>query len=54
MIEYLDGWQSDISRVRHFDDLPEAARNYVIYIERAIGCPVTYVSVGPERDSIIR
>ena len=54
VIEYLDGWQSDISRVRHFDDLPEAARNYVIYIERAIGCPVTYVSVGPERDSIIR
>ena len=53
VIEYLEGWQSDISRVRRFDDLPEAARNYVLCIERAIGCPVTYVSVGPERDSII-
>ena len=28
-------------------------RFYVKYIEKAIGCPITYISVGPERDSII-
>lgn len=30
-----------------------ACRKYVEYVEQAIGCHITYVSVGPERDSII-
>ena len=53
VIEYVDGWKCDISGVRKWEDLPEAARNYVEYVEREIGCHITYVSVGPERDSII-
>ena len=51
--EYLDGWGCDISGVRRFEDLPAAAQNYVLYIEKQIGCFIKYVSVGPERDSII-
>ena len=51
--EYMDGWQEDISRVRRWEDLPQAARAYVERIEAAIGCPIGYISVGPERDSII-
>ncbi len=51
--EYVDGWQCDISGVRKWEDLPEAARNYVLMIEKAIGCPITYVSVGAERESMI-
>lgn len=51
--EYLDGWKCDISAVRRWEELPQAARNYVSFIEKAIGCPITYISVGPERDSII-
>ena len=53
VIEYMDGWKEDISKVRRWEDLPQAARDYVTAIEKAIGCPITYVSVGPERDSII-
>ena len=53
VIEYFDGWGCDISSCRRWEDLPEAARNYVLYIERSIGCFIKYVSVGPERDSII-
>lgn len=53
VIEYFDGWQSDVSGVRKFEDLPEAAQKYVEFIEQSIGCPITYVSVGPERESII-
>ena len=53
VVEYLDGWKCDISDIRSWDDLPEQAQNYVTFIEKAIGCPITYVSVGPERDSII-
>ena len=53
VIEYLDGWQTDISDVRKFEDLPKAAQEYVLFIEKSIGAPITYVSVGPERESII-
>ena len=49
----MPGWKCDISGVRKWEDLPEAARNYVEYVEQQIGCRITYVSVGPERDSII-
>ena len=53
VIEYLPGWQQDISAVRRWEDLPREAQDYVLYLERSIGCPIRYVSVGPERDSII-
>ena len=53
VIEYMEGWASDISACRRFEDLPVQAREYVEFIEKSIGCPIKYVSVGPERDSII-
>ena len=49
----LEGWSCDISGARRWEDLPEAARRYVEYIEARVGCPIRYVSVGPERDAII-
>ena len=52
-IEYLDGWNCDISGVRKWEDLPENARKYVEYIEQEVGCHITYVSVGAERDAYI-
>lgn len=54
VIGYMDGWKCDISGVRRFRDLPPEARKYVEYIEEKVGCPITYVSVGAERDMIIR
>ena len=53
VIEYFEGWKCDISKIRNWNDLPKAARDYVCYIEKAVGCPIKYVSVGPERDSMI-
>ncbi len=53
VIEYFDGWRCDVSGVRSWEELPEAARRYVLFIEKEIGCPIKYISVGPERDSII-
>ena len=52
--EYFDGWNCDISGCRSFDELPEKAREYVKYIENAVGCPIEYVSVGAERDAYIK
>ena len=53
VIEYLDGWKQDISKVRKFEDLPEACQKYVLYVEKQIGTHIGYVSVGAERDAII-
>ena len=53
VIKYLDGWMCDISKITEWDKLPAAAQRYVEYVEQAIGCHIGYVSVGPERDSII-
>ncbi len=53
VIEYFDGWKCDISDIRRWEDLPAQAQKYVEYIEKAIGCPIKWVSVGAQRDSII-
>jgi adenylosuccinate synthase len=51
--EYMDGWNTDVSKCRTWEELPENARKYVEFIEKRIGAPIKYVSVGPERESII-
>ena len=53
VVSMLEGWNCDISGVRRWEDLPEAARRYVEYVEQALGCPIRYVSVGPERDACL-
>lgn len=53
VIEYVKGWKCDISGVRRWEDLPTAAQDYITYIEKAIHCPITFVSVGAERESVI-
>ena len=49
----MPGWGVDISGVRNYDELPEAARNYVEFIEQKLGVRISYVSVGAEREAII-
>ena len=51
--EYLPGFQCDISGCRKAEELPKEALEYIRYIEKAIGCPIKYVSVGAERDAYI-
>jgi len=51
--EYLEGFKTDLSGCRKPEDLPKAARNYIEFIEKAVGCPIRYVSVGAGRDDYI-
>ena len=51
--ETLPGFAGPIDECRRFDDLPEAARNYVRFIETFIGVPVRVISVGPRRDQTL-
>ena len=52
--EYMEGWKCDISGCRTMEEMPEAAVKYVKYIERLMGCPIQFVSVGPEREEYIK
>ncbi len=54
VIEYVDGWNMDISECRTADDLPVGALTYVKYLEHLVGCKITYVSVGAEREAYIK
>ncbi|KAL6534620.1 hypothetical protein OROGR_013295 [Orobanche gracilis] len=51
--EVMPGWQSDISSVREYSELPKAARNYVERIEELVGVPIHYIGIGPGRDALI-
>ncbi len=53
VLEVLPGWKCDIRGIRKYEDLPENARNYVEFIEKQIGFPITMVSNGPGREDII-
>ena len=50
--EYREGF-GDLSACRRKEDLPKAALDYIAYLEKAVGCPIKYVSVGAERDAYL-
>ena len=51
--ESMPGWQQPTSDARTFGDLPAAAQNYVRRLESLLGCPVSLISVGPERGQAV-
>ena len=51
--EILNGWTEDITSIKRFDDLPENAKKYINAIEEFIEIPITFISVGPERNQNI-
>jgi len=48
------GWKSPTTGARRWDDLPLRAREYLTWIERETGVPITRVSVGAGRESEVR
>ena len=53
VLEVLPGWKKDVRGITDFRKLPEAAQNYVLFIEKELGVPVKMVSNGPRREEII-
>ncbi len=51
--ETLPGWHDDITRIKKWSDLPAQARDYIEFIGKQVGVPVSIVSVGPERTQTI-
>ncbi|MFI5359778.1 MAG: adenylosuccinate synthase [Halanaerobiales bacterium] len=51
--ETMAGWSEDISGYTEYEQLPQAARAYIEYIEKESGIPVKIIGTGPEREQII-
>ena len=49
----MDGWKEDITGIKSFDELPEAAKAYVRKIEELTEVPVGVISVGPDRTQTV-
>lgn len=47
--EEMPGWTESTVGAQSLDDLPQAARDYVQYLEKAVGAPIDIVSTGPDR-----
>jgi adenylosuccinate synthase len=52
--EELPGWKTELSKVTRAADLPQAARDYIAFLEAQVGVPVSYVGVGPGREQTVR
>lgn len=53
VVEYVDGWNCDISGCRTVADLPKQVIDYVHTIEKLVDCKIKYVSVGAEREAYV-
>jgi adenylosuccinate synthase len=51
--EEVDGWQESISGVRKFGKLPVGARKYMSRLEDLLSCPISLVSIGPDRSQVV-
>jgi adenylosuccinate synthase len=51
--EYFTGWSEDISSAKVFEDLPPAARDYIVALEELSRTRISAVGVGPDRTATV-
>jgi len=51
--ESLPGWESSTVGLRKWDDLPENAKKYILFIEKFVGVRIRYVGTGPGQENMI-
>ena len=47
--ETLPGWKCEIDKCAQVEDFPPEARDYLEFVEKAVGVPISFVGVGPDR-----
>ena len=49
----LKGWNTDLTQIRTIEAFPKELSDYIAFIEKELEIPITYVSVGPDREQTI-
>jgi adenylosuccinate synthase len=49
----LKGWNTDLTQIRTIEEFPQELSDYIAFIEKELEIPITYVSVGPDREQTI-
>jgi len=50
----LPGWRVPLNNIKSFVALPKEAKDYISFIEKNVGVPVSYVSTGPGREALLK
>jgi adenylosuccinate synthase len=53
VLQSFEGWKTDITGIKNYNDLPEKMRQYVGFINKYLGVKIAYISNGPGRDQLI-
>lgn len=51
--EEFKGWQTPITSIKTYAELPEEAKEYIEYIEKFLNVPIKWIGTGPKRDDMI-
>ena len=49
----FEGWETDITGIQNFKNIPSQMDTYINYINETLGVPVKYISNGPGTAHII-
>ena len=47
------GWETDLTDIRSFSDVPAELAEYVYFLEDSLGLPINFISTSPDREAII-
>lgn len=51
--ESFEGWQTDVTQISKFNDMPGQMKTYIEYLNNYLKVPVSYISNGPGREQIV-
>ncbi|AZB09839.1 adenylosuccinate synthase [Chryseobacterium sp. G0162] len=54
VFKWLDGWNADFSLIKNPSALPQELMNFLSFLEEEVGVPVTYLSIGPGREEMLK
>jgi len=54
VLKSFEGWKQNVSIIKKHEDFPKKAKEYLSFIEEYIGIPITYISVGKNRDETVK
>jgi adenylosuccinate synthase len=53
VLQSFQGWKTDITTLKKYDNLPEKMKEYVQFVNKYLGVKIAYISNGPGRDQLI-